>query len=153
MELVIFRSAPTYDDNILCELIVGTRVEIVSQTDGWYHVKYSMEQGYVGSRFVDTAAADIPEEEVTESQNVNSATGSEKEDNIEASFTNAFGTPTTKCAHSGCNNYIAQSGNTNCCETHSNKCLECGIFIDEDAMYCMNCIGKVADQIIGEYSN
>ncbi len=59
-----------------------------------------------------------------------------------SSFTNSYGTSTTKCAHKGCNNYIASSGNTNCCETHSHKCLECGKYIDEDAMYCMSCLKK-----------
>ena len=56
------------------------------------------------------------------------------------SFTNKYGTPTTKCVHPGCNNYIADSGDTNCCTTHSAKCLNCGKYIDEDAMYCMDCI-------------
>lgn len=56
------------------------------------------------------------------------------------SFTNKFGTDTTICAHSGCNNYIATSGDTNCCTTHSRKCLECGDYIDEDATYCMSCL-------------
>ena len=57
-------------------------------------------------------------------------------------FTNAYGTPTTRCAHPGCNNYIASSGDTNCCTTHSHKCLECGKYIDEDATWCMSCIAK-----------
>ena len=57
-----------------------------------------------------------------------------------SSFTNKFGNPTTKCAHAGCDNYIASSGDTNCCTTHSKKCLNCGKYIDEDAMYCMDCI-------------
>lgn len=59
-----------------------------------------------------------------------------------ASFTNKFGTPTTKCAHSGCNNYIATSGDTNCCTTHSKRCAECRAYIDEDAMWCMSCLTK-----------
>ena len=58
------------------------------------------------------------------------------------SFTNAFGTSTTRCAHPGCNNYIASSGDTNCCTIHSNRCLNCGKYIDEDASYCMSCIEK-----------
>ena len=58
------------------------------------------------------------------------------------SFTNKYGTATTKCAHSGCNNYIASSGDTNCCAVHSKKCAECGKYIDEDALYCMDCITK-----------
>lgn len=56
------------------------------------------------------------------------------------SFTNKYGTITTICAHSGCTNHIASSGDTNCCTLHSRKCLECGCYIDEDAMYCMSCI-------------
>ena len=55
-------------------------------------------------------------------------------------FSNAYGTSTTKCAHPGCNNPIASSGDTNCCTTHSRRCLNCGKYIDEDAMYCISCI-------------
>ena len=55
-------------------------------------------------------------------------------------FTNAFGTPTTRCAHPGCSNFIASSGDTNCCTAHSNRCLQCGRYIDEDAMFCLSCI-------------
>lgn len=55
-------------------------------------------------------------------------------------FTNIRASSTTKCAHSGCNNYIAPSGDTSYCVTHSHKCLECGIYIDEDALFCIYCI-------------
>ena len=72
------------------------------------------------------------------------AESSESASKSTTNFTNAYGTPTTKCAHSGCNNYIASSGDTNCCTVHSNKCLECGKYIDEDAMYCMSCLSKAA---------
>lgn len=58
------------------------------------------------------------------------------------SFSNAYGSATTLCAHRGCNNPIASSGDTNCCTIHSNRCLECGKYIDEDALYCMSCISK-----------
>lgn len=57
-------------------------------------------------------------------------------------FTNAYGTATTRCAVSGCYDYIASSGDTNCCTRHSNKCLECRKYIDGDAMYCMSCIAS-----------
>lgn len=57
-----------------------------------------------------------------------------------SSFTNKYGTSTTKCAKSGCSNYIASSGDTNCCTTHSNRCLKCNCYIDGDAMYCMSCL-------------
>lgn len=56
------------------------------------------------------------------------------------SFTNKYGTSTTLCAHTGCNNYIASSGDTNCCTVHSNRCLNCNKYIDEDAVYCMSCL-------------
>lgn len=55
-------------------------------------------------------------------------------------FTNKYGTPTTKCAHTGCDNYIASSGDTNCCTTHSRRCLNCNKYIDEDALYCIDCL-------------
>lgn len=62
-------------------------------------------------------------------------------------FTNLYGTPTTRCAHKGYTNYIASSGDTNCCTIHSRRCLECGKYIDEDATWCMSCIIKAADTI------
>ncbi len=61
-------------------------------------------------------------------------------------FTNKYGTRTTICAHSGCTNYIASSGDTNCCTVHSNRCLECYSYIDEDAMFCISCIEKAANE-------
>lgn len=57
-------------------------------------------------------------------------------------FTNKYGTSTTKCAHIGCSNYIASSGDTNCCTTHSRKCLECYCYIDEDATWCVSCLAN-----------
>ncbi len=63
-----------------------------------------------------------------------------------SSFTNKFGTATTICNHSGCTNYIASSGDTNCCTKHSNRCLSCKCYIDEDAMFCISCLAKAAGQ-------
>ena len=65
---------------------------------------------------------------------------------IQSSFTNKSGTPATKCAHAGCNNYIASSGDTNYCVSHSKRCLECGCYIDEDAAWCISCIEKALKQ-------
>lgn len=62
-------------------------------------------------------------------------------------FTNKYGTKTTKCRHPGCNNYIASSGDTAYCETHSKRCAECNKYIDEDAVYCMDCIERVAVEV------
>lgn len=59
-------------------------------------------------------------------------------------FTNQYGTPSTTCAYPGCTHKIASSGDTNCCTVHSNKCLNCGKYIDSDAMYCMKCIYNAA---------
>lgn len=58
-------------------------------------------------------------------------------------YTNKYGTSSTKCAHPGCTRNVASSGDTNCCTTHSNRCLNCGKYIDEDAMYCMSCLTRV----------
>lgn len=57
-------------------------------------------------------------------------------------FTNDYGTPTTVCAHKGCSRYIATSGDSNCCIAHSQNCLNCGCYIDEDAIYCMDCLSE-----------
>ena len=62
-----------------------------------------------------------------------------------SNFTNKYGSPTTKCAHAGCSKFIASSGDTNCCVSHSRKCLNCGCYIDEDAMYCMTYIKDALD--------
>lgn len=70
---------------------------------------------------------------------------SNKNENNGNGFTNKYGTPTTKCAHTGCSEYIASSGDTNCCVSHSRKCLNCGCYIDEDALYCMICIKNALD--------
>lgn len=68
-------------------------------------------------------------------------------------FSNKYGTSSTKCAVSGCSNYIASSGDTNCCASHSNKCLECRKYIDGDAMYCMSCLTSAAKKVSGSSGN
>ena len=60
-------------------------------------------------------------------------------------FTNKYGNALTYCAIPGCKEYIARSGDTNCCTKHSNRCLECRCYIDSDAMYCMDCIEDALD--------
>lgn len=67
-----------------------------------------------------------------------------KPSTTQPSFTNKYGTSTTKCAHTGCTNYIANSGDTNCCKDHSNRCLDCNKYIDEDAYWCVSCIAAAA---------
>ncbi len=71
----------------------------------------------------------------------------ESSNNYKSTFTNVYGTETTICNHSGCTNYIASSGDTNCCVKHSNKCLNCRKYIDEDAMYCMACLINAIEKI------
>lgn len=68
-------------------------------------------------------------------------------------FTNKYGTSTTICAHTGCTNYIASSGDTNCCTTHSHKCANCGCYIDEDALFCLSCIANSLDEISSSKSS
>lgn len=58
---------------------------------------------------------------------------------IKGSWKNKYGTPDTICAHQGCKKYIAPSGDTNCCKTHSKRCAICGDYIDEDAFVCIDC--------------
>jgi hypothetical protein len=80
---------------------------------------------------------DVPDK--TPKTNFNDGADSSYNDS-KPSFGNRYGTATTICAHSGCANYIAASGDTNCCMEHSKKCAECGCYIDEDATYCMVCL-------------
>ena len=79
----------------------------------------------------------IPTETTSSQHNV-------KPNNTQPSFTNKYGTSTTKCAHTGCTKYIANSGDTNCCTEHSNRCLDCKKYIDEDAYWCVSCIAAAA---------
>lgn len=60
-------------------------------------------------------------------------------------FKNKYGTADTKCAKAGCSKKIATSGDTMFCTSHSNKCLNCYCYIDNDAMYCMTCIKNALD--------
>jgi len=57
-------------------------------------------------------------------------------------FSNDFGTPKTICAEEDCENYIAPSGDTLNCESHSNKCSKCKIYIDGGFSMCTACEEK-----------
>ncbi len=50
------------------------------------------------------------------------------------------------CAHAGCTLPAVTTGDSIYCSVHSNKCLECGKYIDEDAMYCISCIFDAVSQ-------
>ena len=91
-----------------------------------------------------TTATKKPNPTTTKKADITSSSGSKLSD---TPFTNKFGTRTTKCAHPGCDNYIASSGDTNCCTIHSRTCAECGKYIDEDATYCMDCLKKAAGKV------
>ncbi len=90
---------------------------------------------------------------IKENNSVSSDSQQQTSGNSSARFTNAYGTPTTVCAHPGCNNYIASSGDTNCCTTHSSRCLNCRKYIDEDASFCMSCISKSINSPSNSNSN
>ena len=83
------------------------------------------------------------DESISDSGNDNSV---DTESDNTVAFTNKYGTPTTICAHTGCTNYIAPSGDTNCCTVHSNRCMDCNCYIDEDATWCVSCLQKAAEQ-------
>lgn len=91
-----------------------------------------------------TACSDSDDVETTTKNSYTETTTKKSYSSTSNSFSNKYGTPTTRCVVSGCSNYIASSGDTNCCVTHSNKCLECRKYIDGDATYCMSCIYSAA---------
>lgn len=92
-------------------------------------------------------------ESISIDQDSKSDSAQDSKSSTKDSFTNEYGSATTKCAHSGCNNYIASSGDTNCCTVHSNKCANCGKYIDEDAMYCMDCLSSSIKSQTSDKSN
>ncbi len=100
--------------------------------------------GFCGGWLGDAISGYFPNSEKAPSISTGKSSSSNGKKSSSTSFTNKYGTSTTKCAHPGCNNYIASSGDTNCCTVHSNKCLECGKYIDEDATWCMDCLTKSA---------
>lgn len=59
-------------------------------------------------------------------------------------FTNKHDGVTSKtpCSYPGCPKKVATTGDTCYCTFHSAKCLECGSYIDADALYCIDCILK-----------
>ena len=111
----------------------------------------------IGCSIVTPATTPTPEIKVTatvkptnaptQAPTKKTSTSSSSSSSSRVSFTNKYGTPTTKCAHPGCSNYIASSGDTNCCTTHSKRCIECGKYVDEDATWCMDCIKNAAEQV------
>lgn len=89
------------------------------------------------------------------------SSGSNKSNNV-GSVSGGQSSSSAICAHSGCTNKVA-SGDTVYCSAHSNKCLNCGKYIDEDALYCMSCLKesisskssdkKYSDSYGSSYSN
>lgn len=56
-----------------------------------------------------------------------------------------------QCQYIGCKKMAASTGDTNYCESHSAKCLECGCYINDDAMYCLNCLMNALRNIKNQY--
>ena len=44
------------------------------------------------------------------------------------------------CAAAGCSRKAVTSGDSVYCSSHSNRCGNCGCYIDGDAMFCMDCL-------------
>ena len=57
------------------------------------------------------------------------------------------------CAHTGCTNQAVTTGDSVYCSVHSKKCLECGCYIDEDAMFCIDCLAKAINSQSAESGN
>lgn len=113
------------------------------------HVDDGVGSAYNDSPSYGTQSYESPDIGLTDSYMEDGGIDTEKDTIIDAKedaysssapFTNKTGTSTTKCAHAGCDNYIASSGDTYYCVTHSKKCGACGCYIDEDAMFCPDCI-------------
>lgn len=118
-----------------CAVDVSKKMRVEALTD--YMVAFSTEQTAM--------IEEIGELVIIESNNEFSHETSPENQKTQSnytSFTNKYGTTTTRCVHTGCNSYIATTGDTNCCTYHSARCLNCNCYIDEDAMYCMSCLSS-----------
>ena len=145
------RNTPQYiADNRMMELPINTTVWVDDYLEtgdyNWYRIKVDDKYGYVLSSSIDFISdyeasnnAQTSTQPVLISSTASPSIGKSNYTSTYTAFTNQYGTSTTKCAHAGCNNYIASSGDTNCCTIHSRKCLNCGKYIDEDALYCISC--------------
>ena len=60
-------------------------------------------------------------------------------ENNSEEFTNKLGTADTVCAHTGCKELIAPSGETLNCIKHSSTCSVCGCYISEGESMCSQC--------------
>ena len=125
IDMIVFKSKKVAGVCVLiCVFVVGL---------------FSMYMGYNAY----TAAKTFDIEKLRTEIYVTTKEGSE---NFQAeNFTNEYGDMSTKCAHSGCDRSIVTSGDSNCCSVHSNRCGNCGCYIDGDAMFCMDCITSALD--------
>ena len=122
------------------ELSVG--VFLVSDLDSSVSLYVSQDGDCLYNAISDNNFNGIEKVEQVEEDNNNNYEESHQEEIVSIPFTNKYGTSTTKCHHNDCNNYIARSGDTWDCEKHANNCLNCGKYIDCDAMYCMDCLSS-----------
>ena len=128
-----------------CSNDVSNEMETLAFFD--YMKTFSEKQGDIVEEIADLLL--VTAEKIDETSNDVSI----KESTSSKTFTNKYGTATTRCFHSGCNNYIASTGDTNCCTTHSARCLNCNCYIDEDAMYCMSCLSSSSNSSNSYNSN
>jgi hypothetical protein len=55
-------------------------------------------------------------------------------------FDGVGGSSGRTCAQPGCSRSAVSSGDSVYCSSHSNRCGNCGCYIDADAMFCMDCL-------------
>lgn len=136
--------------NLVFKMLVPLAAVVIIVTIYYFNSRFSSEIKDISYEQKNSQVSTSVEEAEKPSDGETSSKSSKSSANNKSAniFSNKFGTATTKCAHSGCDNYIASSGDTNCCSTHSNRCLECNKYIDEDALYCMDCLSKgVSDTV------
>ena len=145
----------TYDDAYYVSKIIEKKLNVsphVGHYEGTQYRFYSDNIEYL----IDTFRCKTTYAKMRGYTKINliaSNTGKEYQKNEDDnSFSNAYGTSTTICAHDGCTNYVASTGDTNCCVMHSNRCAECGKYIDEDAIFCASCIRKSTENIKKEHT-
>ena len=118
-------------------------MRVRTQGDGSYIIE---SKNHSGNLEEVPAGTEVPTKDYSYLMNEVNGGANDSSNKTSGSFTNKYGSSSTTCAVSGCSNKIASSGDTNCCTSHSNKCLECRCYIDRDAMYCMSCLKKALYQ-------
>ena len=151
------RTEPNTESSIISEYEGGQSLTVLDEDGEWYKVSIGNSTGYMLKEYVKIdseikltpaptlapISTPVPAQKPTATKKPAVSTNTKP-------FTNKYGSSTTKCAHTGCNNYIASSGDTNCCTTHSKRCGECNCYIDEDAMWCISCLTTAVNDVYTE---